>query len=168
MHDDLPKIVLYEVVSIYETFFFSFLALLLRHNPRALPQKRQVLVEQIVEAGNFDSLLEKLIEAELNELKYKSVPDWFVFLRKIVNVDAVSEQDIDRLAEIKATRDIHLHNAGVVNDTYTRKARSQARAQCGQKLAVSLPYVYEGADFLKTLIARKAASVHSRLARANC
>lgn len=165
-HDDLPKVVLYEAVAIYETFFFSFLGILLRHNPRALSQRRQVAVEQIVEAGDFEILLDKLIDTELHDLSYKSVRDWFVFLGKIIKVDAVSAPDIERLAEIKATRDIHLHNAGIVNETYTRKAGSRGRAKYGQKLPVEIPYVYEGAKLLKALIAQHAAAVRSRLDRA--
>ena len=125
--------------SHYETFLFEFLAMLLRINPYALSPKKQLTVDEVLDAGAFDALVERLIQRELNELRYRSVPDWFRFLGKIVNLNAVSQPDIDRVSELKATRDAHLHNRGIANETYVRKAGGLARAQAGQPVLVSRP-----------------------------
>lgn len=166
LDDDLPRVVLYQAVADYEAFFFAFLAVLLRINPRALSLKRQVTVEDILDAADFDTVLERLIQRELHELQYRSVPEWFDFLARIVKLDGVTAEDIARLAELKATRDIHLHNGGIANDTYLRKAGLLARVSSGNRLPVPRPYVYDGADFLKAFIARKAASARTRFAPA--
>ena len=163
LDDDLPRVALYQAVSHYETFLFEFLAMLLRINPYALSPKKQLTVDEVLDAGAFDALVERLIQRELNELRYRSVPDWFRFLGKIVNLNAVSQPDIDRVSELKATRDAHLHNRGIANETYVRKAGGLARAQAGQPVLVSRPYVYDAVDFLKDFIARKAASARERL-----
>ena len=42
--------------------------------------------------------------------------------------------EIERLAEIKASRDILVHNKGIANAAYVAKAGSRARCRDGEKL----------------------------------
>lgn len=54
-------------------------------------------------------------------------------------------EEIAQLAEIKATRDILVHNRGIVNATYRAKAGALARAQDGELL--ELPTAYHNASW---------------------
>jgi hypothetical protein len=165
LDNDLPRIVLYQAVSHFEAFFFDFLKVLLQFNPRALSQKRQVTVGEVLDALDSENILETLIARELLDLQYKAPSDWIAFLNKIVNL-GLPDDDVARLAELKATRDLHLHNRGVVNDIYLRKAGPLARALLGSLLPISRPYVYDGADLLKRLVDRMCAAARDRLANA--
>ena len=165
LDNDLPRLVLYQAVSQFEAFFFDLLGVVLQFNPRALSQKRQVTVGEVLDALDYKNLLETIIDRELVELQYKAPSDWFAFLNKIIHL-GLPDGDVARLAELKATRDLHLHNRGVVNDTYLRKSGPLARAVLGSVLPVSRPYVYDGVDFLKRLADRLCAAARNRLEHA--
>jgi hypothetical protein len=159
---DLPRIALYQLVSEFEAFFFDFLKLLFQHNPRALAQGRQLTVADVLAHCDRLSLISHLIDNELHGLSYKSVPEWFEYLDKIVRL-GVSARDIERLAELKATRDIAAHNAGIANEVYVRKAGSLARARANEALSMSRPYVYDSADFVKGLVRALVDAACARL-----
>lgn len=163
LDDELPKLVLYQEVSAFETFFFDFLKLLVQHNPHALSQKRQLTVEEVLAQPDLAQLISHVIERELHELQYKNVQEWFTYLEKLIKFRAVNTSQIGILAELKATRDIIAHNAGIANDIYARKAGSMARARPGESLSVSRSYVYDGADFLKGLVSDLTDAAHTRL-----
>jgi hypothetical protein len=165
LDNDLPRVVLYQAVSHFEAFFFDLLGILLQFNPQALSQKRQVTVGEVLDASDYKNLLETLIGREVIELQYKAPSEWFAFLRKIINL-GLPDGDVARLAELKATRDLHLHNRGVVNDIYLRKSGPLARGALGSVLPVSRPYVYDGVDFLKRLTDRLCAAARDRLVHA--
>jgi hypothetical protein len=162
LDDDLPRVVLYEAVSQFEALFFNLVGSLLQFNPKALSQKRQVTVGDVLGASDYNHLLQALIAREVSELQYKTPADWFAFLGKIINLD-LRDDDVLRLAELKATRDVHLHNRGVVNEIYLRKAGPLARAALGFALPVGRPYVYDGIDFLKGFAKRLCGAVRDRL-----
>jgi hypothetical protein len=165
LDEELPRVVIYQVVSHYEWFFFEFLALLLQHNPHALPPKKQITIEEILAVTDRDALITKLIEKELHELKFSSVEKWFQYLDKVMRLEALTSDELARLAELKATRDVVAHNAGVANDFYVRKAGRLARARAGEHLGITRPYIYESADFLKLVVSRLTEAVLSRLAK---
>jgi len=163
---ELPLVCLYQIVAHFEAFFFDFLALLLLHNPHALSAKRQVTVGEVLEAAQYETLLERLIQAELAGLRYSSPADWFAFLRRIVNLDAIKDTDIARLAELKATRDVCIHNRGIANEIYLGKSGAQARVRAGEQLPVARAHTYESADFLREFIRGLADATIARLAPA--
>jgi hypothetical protein len=163
LDNELASIVVYQLVSTFEDFFFDFVELLLRNNPHALSQKRQVAVEDIIAAADMPSLIGYLINSELENLRYKRVDEWFAFLRKVIGLSSIKPEDIERIAELKASRDILAHNASITNDIYVRKAGKLARGEPGQRLPMTRPYVYGSADFLKEFISRLATDAESRL-----
>ncbi len=163
LDDELPQVVLFQVVAAFEGFFFDLLRLLLQQNPYALSQQRKLAVADVLARPDFAALIDHLIELELHELRYKSVAEWFQFLPKIIKLDAPTSSDIERLAELKATRDIFAHNAGVANEIYVRKAGSHARAFEGAALTISRPYLYDAVGFLKRLVSDLVAKAFKRL-----
>lgn len=51
-----------------------------------------------------------------------------------------TDDEVDALAELKATRDVLEHNAGVANDTYVRKAGKKARYAAGEYVEIDDAY----------------------------
>jgi hypothetical protein len=164
LDDDLPRIAIYQIVAEFEAFFFDFHALLLEHNPRALRQDRQIAVRDVMTHKGLNSLIAELIRDEGHELAYQKVQVWFERLRNVVNLKAISDADVEHIAEIKATRDIVAHNAGIANDIYIVKAGKAARAAVGETLPVTRPYTYESARFLKEMIKKMTDAATARLA----
>ena len=127
-------------VVIFESGFFDLLQILLTDQPLRLPGKRQIEYSVVVAARSKEEIIASLVDRELNELKYKSVTDWFLYLNRLVSECRISEDDAGKIAEAKATRDLLVHNAGVVNDIYLQKAGKHARFTLGQAVSVTGHY----------------------------
>lgn len=57
----------------------------------------------------------------------------------------------DGYAEVKATRDLVVHNNGVANDAYVRKAGSKARAQDAELIPLDAEYFSQAIQCMKRL-----------------
>jgi hypothetical protein len=113
--------------------------LLLRHNTWQLV-KKQIEFTVVLNATDREAVILHVIDRELNELKYEKLKDWFEYLNKAVRIDCPTPDEIETLAEIKATRDVLEHNAGIANDVYTTKAGRLARYRPGQRVELPDPY----------------------------
>jgi len=167
LDDELPRVVLYQTVSHFEAFIFDLLRLLFLNNPFAMKSEQTLTANEILEKRNWENLTRGLIENKLHGLQYKNVRDWFTVLDGILKSPPVSKQDIERLAELKASRDLVAHNQGRVNETYIRKAGALARAKIGELIPITRPYVYEAGDFLSDLIKRIMAEVRKMFPQHN-
>src|SRR5262249_22584128 len=122
-------------VSLFEAFFFDLLRLWLAAYPRNLA-KKQIDLGTILDAPDRETVILAIVDKELNELKYERVAEWFAYLDHVVKLGCPTTDEIERIAEIKASRDILIHNQGIVNAVYVAKAGSKARYQIGELLEV--------------------------------
>lgn len=83
-----------------------------------------------------------IIDRELNELKYKNVSDWFAYSQKLVSSCVTPIDGVWLIAEAKATRDLIVHNGGVVNEIYKRKAGTFARSNIGKSINITGDYIF--------------------------
>ncbi|MBU2640952.1 MAG: hypothetical protein KJ889_04035 [Gammaproteobacteria bacterium] len=139
-------------VALFEHLFFDMLRLLLTDQPLRLPGKRQIEYSVIVAANTKDEIISNLIERELNEIKYKSVGDWFTYLERLVSKCTVSDADLGSITEAKATRDLFVHNAGVANKIYLQKAGQFARFKVGEKVSVDGDYTLDVWQLLSSVL----------------
>lgn len=128
-------------VALFEHILFDVLRDIIVDQPLRLPSDKKIDYQTIILASDKEEIVFQLVERELNELKYKSVSEWFVYIKKLVNSCNFSEIDIKNIAELKATRDIIVHNGGIVNDIYLKKSGELARHAAGEKVSVSSEYV---------------------------
>lgn len=126
-------------VLLFEDYFFDLLRLWLTAHPGIL-LKRQVDLGTVLKLGDANAVVLSVVDRELNEVKYDRIAEWFAYLDRLVKLGCPTPEQIERLAEIKAARDILVHNRGVVNATYLAKAGRQARYQDGERLEVPEPY----------------------------
>jgi len=130
-------------VALFEHLFFDTLRLLLTDQPMHLPGKRQIEYSVIVAAQTKDEVINAMIERELNEVKYKNVGDWFTYLERLVSGCRLSDTEIGRIAEAKATRDLLVHNAGIVNHIYLEKSGKFARSKVDEVISVDGDYTLD-------------------------
>jgi hypothetical protein len=128
-----------QFVSLFEDYVFDLLRLWLAAHPQSLLRK-QVEVSVVLNAPDKAAILLAVADKELNELKYGRVADWFAYLHRLVRIDCPSVDEIERLAEIKASRDILVHNKGIVNATYLSKAGGRARFRDDEQLELPEDY----------------------------
>lgn len=89
---------------------------------------------------------------------------WVDALEKAITLGCPLPDEIDALAEIKATRDLLEHNAGVVNATYQRKAGKLARYAVGEAIQLDDAYVLQSWRVLRKIAGDVSSSALAKLA----
>jgi hypothetical protein len=153
---------------LYEAFlitavaeFESFLARVLREIIREYPQKlcdgvpgvsgcKSIPAEILLESDTIDEALDKAIAEHINGVFYARPKEYLNYLSKIIGVDTEDNSFLDYL-EIKASRDILIHNSNVANATYLSKAGTKARVAVGENLSVDSEYFDKSLGTLKRL-----------------
>jgi hypothetical protein len=125
--------------SLFEDFVFELLRCWLAAYPASLSRK-QVEMGAVLKAPDKSAIVLTVVDRELNELKYERLADWFDYLERLTKLGCPTADEIENLAEIKASRDILVHNNGMANATYVSKAGSRARYRDGEKLEISEQY----------------------------
>lgn len=130
--------------------FESFLADVLRNVIFCYPQKlsanvkgisisKDVPLDFIVGSKSISEVLEKEIDKRINEVFYASPALYFEYFEEITGVDTTDETFEDYI-EIKATRDLLVHNIGRVNQIYLNKVGEKARGKNGDRLEIDEEY----------------------------
>jgi hypothetical protein len=150
----LAEAVFQHFVSLFEDFLFELLRLWLSAYPAGIPNtdKKSVDLATIIDAADKDAILGFVIDRELNTLKYERPAAWFKYLNDRVKLGCPTEEQIARLTEVKASRDILIHNRGVVNATYLDKAGTRARYKLGQRLEIPEPYLRETWQLIRDVV----------------
>ena len=150
--EQLPEATFQQFISIFEDFFFEFLRLWLVAFPASLGVK-QVEFKDILEAPDKDAITLLVVNRELNGIQYKRPAEWFGFLDSRVKLGCPAPEEIDRIAEAKASRDVLAHNRGIANKTYESKAGAAARHKEGERIEISEHYHRETWDLIRKVVA---------------
>ena len=146
-----------DFVSRFEDFFFQLLRLWLAAYPASLSRKN-VEMATVLKAPGKDAIVLTVIDKELNELKYERVADWFAYLERLVKLGCPTAVEIEKLAEIKASRDVLVHNNGVANSVYVLKAGNIARFRDGDELEVPEGYHRASWEIIKKVVGDVASA----------
>lgn len=148
--------------SIFESFIFAAMEEWLCVFPHVLA-KKTVEARTILDAPDKETVVRALARHELNELRYKRLADWFRFLHKLVAIETPSPEQISLLAEYRATRDVLLHNGGIVNNAYTIKSGNKARFRSGERIDVPEAYHAEVWQTMTMVVERLADELVGKL-----
>ena len=149
-NDYLPTAAVQQFASLTETFLVDLVRLWLTAHPAHLTG--QVDVRAIIAAPDKAAILRPLIDQYVIAMSYKRPTDWFKQLSSIVSLKHPGEAIIVQFAEIKATRDIFVHNRGVANGMYVEKAGMLARAASGQPLDLPDKYLHDSWRLCRQLV----------------
>ncbi|HSZ56673.1 MAG TPA: hypothetical protein VK797_13480 [Tepidisphaeraceae bacterium] len=142
VNDYLPSATIQQFASLTETFLTDLVRLWLTAYPMHL--KGQVDVQTIVAAPDKAAILRPLIDQHVLSMSYKRPSEWFRLLNGIVALNHPSDSEIEQFAEFKASRDVFVHNRGIVTEVYLDKAGGRARAALGRPLDLPDPYLHDG------------------------
>jgi hypothetical protein len=138
-------------VALFEDFIFDLLRLWLMTYPASLSE-RPLKFGTVLKAPDKATVTQTVIDKELNDLKYERLADWFDYLEKLARLGCPSVAEIETLAEIKASRDILVHNKGMANAVYVAKAGNRARCQAGERLEIPEQYHHASWTTIKQVI----------------
>jgi hypothetical protein len=139
LEEYLPSAAIGQIVAVTEAFVVDLVGLWVVAHPYHFKDK--VDVETIIGAADKPAILQAMADAFVAGLAYKTPREWFRQLNSIVKLGVPSDFQIDAFAELKATRDVFVHNRGIANGVYLRKAGTLARATDGQPLDLPDAYV---------------------------
>ncbi len=115
-------------------------------------ERRQIPLGLIFEAVDLEDAKNRALDIEMNSLSYKKLADWFAFLDLVVRLGCPTPDEVQRLAECKATRDVFVHNRGIANEVYRDKSGPFARFKVGEPIDVSEPYHRDCWDLIKKVV----------------
>jgi len=139
----LPINGVYQLVTITEVLLVTILRDILLEFPSKIPSKRKIDVELVLESISLDDAKNLIINSIINELNYKSPRDFAEEFEKYTGVKLLEQPAFHKYIELKATRDVYIHNSGVATSIYTNKAGTLSRVQIGEFLPVTVQYFLE-------------------------
>lgn len=138
-------------VSLFEDFIFDVLRAWLIHYPESL-SKKELRLQVVLNAADKAEIVRAVIDKELLGLAYDPIVEWFKYLDKIARLGCPNRNQIERLAEIKASRDVLIHNKGIANAIYIDKSLGRARCRNGEVLDIPEDYHRESWQLIKQVI----------------
>lgn len=139
----MPLNGLVQLVTITESLLGDVVRAVVVRYPQKLGAKRAIQLQAVLEAQSLEEVHMRATDSLLNELSYKSPTDFASALDDLLSINLLECPAFHKYVELKATRDIHVHNRGFVNETYLKKAASHARARDKMPLPVDIPYFLE-------------------------
>ena len=139
------------LVAIFDAFLSDIFTSVFIHRPESLKSKKQLTYEQILDLQQSGNLISFLAHREINELSYKSITDQANYYNSKFGIDLSSSGvAIGILAEIRARRNLLVHNNGVVNETYLRVI-DQTPYSVGETIEITFEYWKESQKHLDTV-----------------
>jgi len=136
----LPIDSIFQLVTIMETLMNDVLKSILIEYPNKIPSKKKIDVACVLSSNSIEQAKLIIVEGILNEIAYKSPKDYAGEFENYTGVNLLENPVFHKYIELKATRDIHIHNGGIANDIYLGKAGVSARVKSGQYLPVTIQY----------------------------
>ena len=153
---------LFQLVAITEALLGDIVRALLCRYPQKLGGKRNVPIHFILESSSLEEIHLRAADHVLNELSYKSPIEFAEALENLLSLNLLECPAYHKYMEVKASRDIFVHNRGIANDIYTRKAATHARCKGGESLPADPQYFLESYESCIQLTEWLENELHAR------
>ncbi len=144
-------------VALTESYLAAMLRLVLTAYPKKLTlnvdgaeTERKVDLDLILSSDDVKALLGKIIEKQLASVFYASPETHFRYLEAILAIGIPADAK-SAYAEVKATRDILVHNSGIINAIYLKKTGNAARGRDGESIPLDKNYFGDATTTMKKL-----------------
>ena len=115
--------------------------------PQKLGGKRTITIQSVLESTSLEEMHLRATDTLLNELTYKSPADFAEAIEQLMGIKLLECPAFHCYIEIKASRDIYIHNRGIANDVYIRKAGTHMRCKSGMTLPADVQYFLESYEY---------------------
>lgn len=159
---ELASATLERYVAILEDYLVSLHRGWLVQYPGTI-QKKQLSLSEILPLPDKAAIIDRFIDKELRDFAHKRPEEWFEEFGKFAKLGCPTADQIERICEIKATRDILVHNRGVVNWIYLDKSKNQARYAEGDIIETPDEYLRESWDLIKIIVRDMSAAATLKL-----
>jgi len=109
------------LVTIFEGYLKDIIQEILLANPDALKSGKQLTTEEVLTLSGRKRIVSYLAEKEIEELQYGSFEKIVKYFDDKFNINLnTPEVSPEQITEILATRNIHVHNKGMVNRRFQK------------------------------------------------
>lgn len=144
-------------VSSFEISIIDTIREILHKIPDKLDIKTETLSKEVIITGDT---LHFAIENKINTISYKSIEEILKYFQKVTSIDEpiISNENVNRLKEVKATRNLLIHNDLVLNGFYKETAGIYARTpkpvinrldRVTNRLEIDQEYLYQSIVILR-------------------
>ena len=151
---------IYHLVIIIEAVLSDILRKIILKYPQKIGNKRSIKSSAILSSSSIEELHMKTADSILNELSYKSPKEFSQECEELISINLLECPAYHKYIEIKATRDIYIHNLGVVNELYISKVESHTRGSIGETLPMTTQYFLESYEECIKLIEWLEVKLH--------
>jgi hypothetical protein len=148
---------LISVVSRTEAFIQDCLAVMLVEYPAkmTLLSKDGIPLDLFLQTEDKSEVITRYVALKCEGLMYGKPKDYLNKFGECLDIDLAADH-VNSFIEIKATRDIIIHNNGKINKSYVDKAGAKKRGKVGDMLPIDHDY------FRSSIISLKAFSMDVR------
>ncbi len=141
------------LVAIFDAFLSDIFTEVAQARPKILTStKKHVSYAKIFELGNFEAMVDFIASRELNELSYKSIKEQADYYEDRFGV-ALRESgvSVNELVELRCTRNILVHNNGIVNHIYLEQVSGSSYSS-GDEVKVDAEYFDHAVESFKSIV----------------
>lgn len=132
-------------LSQFESFLADLLIVFLDHYPQRITEVVQgipacpgVSAKDLMAAQNKDELVRRVVADHVSNVFRQRPSLYMAYVSKLLSVK--NDPSFADYYEVAATRDLVVHNSGIVNALYLEKAGDKARGALGEKITVDEKY----------------------------
>ncbi len=152
---------IYQLVTILESLFGDLVRIVLLKYPQKIGSKKTIQSSVVLAAHSIEEIHLKAIDSILKDMTYKSPNEFAVELKDLMSMNLLECPAFHRYLEIKATRDIYIHNRGIANEVYVTKAGSHSRVKAGEFLPIDTIYFLESFEFCIQIVEWTEKALHT-------
>jgi hypothetical protein len=129
------------LVALFDAYLLDVFCAVLTDRPETLKSsKKQLSYDKIIDLQASSVLIPYLAQREMDEVGYKSIVEQAEYYESKFNIKiADSGVTLDDLTEIRAARNLLVHNNGIVNPIYLDVVRN-SKYKSGERIATDLDY----------------------------
>jgi len=177
LKNGLYEAFLISTISRFEVFLLDLLRIIFTHKPKAIlhseEETRQrgyepprLELRKILDFHTHEDLVRYLTDDKLKNLGNKGAISILEFFRKRFQITEVDAEKLAIFAEVKATRDILVHNENKINDQYLSKSGDKARGEIGDSLTVDNAYFISSISVMKRVATDLVKGVNRKFRQA--
>lgn len=152
------------IVAKVEDFLSQITFITLKNDPRRIKSGvsgvdmiKKFDVDEILDSDNKEEIIDKIIKQNLVNLFYAGPSKLKEYFNKVLGIK-ISDDLWDSWFEFKASRDVIIHNSGIINSLYISKSGSKARGKENDILVIDKAYFSSCIALTKSLIGHCAKS----------
>ena len=153
---NLTEATFQQTLAVFEAFVADLLTLRLTARPDTLGG-RDVKLIRVLRNG-VDAVVAEEVSQLVLHVMTGGPRQWFDALAQHAGLPTPPADQVARLVEAKATRDLLVHNRGVITPVYLKKAGSLARGADGERIEMPEPYRRQAWELVRQMAADLCAA----------